>query len=263
MTVSDDASELLGLATAVAHEAGAELLSRAEDLHTVRMKSSDTDPVSEADQAAEALLVERIRAARPDDGILAEEGSDRRGTSGLRWVIDPLDGTVNYLYGFPVWAVSIAVEDSHGPLVGVVHDPRRDELFSATRGGGARRGETELSVNDPVALDRALVATGFSYDRGQRRHQAQLIARVLPAVRDVRRAGAAALDLCSLAAGRVDAYYEHGLAPWDWAAGSLIAGEAGATVAEVTDPVTGVSGVVAAGPGLSPELRALLEQAAG
>ena len=262
MAASEDLDQLATLAATWAREAGAELLARVHDRHTVSTKSSDTDPVSEADQAAEALLVERIQAARPGDAILAEEGSEQGGTSGLRWVIDPLDGTVNYLYNYPAWAVSIAAEDTDGPLVGVVYDPRRDELYCATRGGGAYRDGSKLFVNEPVALEGALVATGFSYDRDRRRHQAQVVAQVLPIVRDVRRAGAAALDLCSVAAGRVDAYYEYGAAPWDWAAGSLIAREAGATVAEVSDPVTGVAGLIAAGPALLPPLRDLLETSA-
>lgn len=235
---------LRDLAVSAGREAGAELLRRRADVHAVETKSSATDPVSEADRASETLLVERIRAARPHDAVLGEEGADERGGSGLRWVLDPLDGTVNYLYGLPAWCVSVACEDADGGLVGVVVDPVHDEVFSAIRGEGAWLGGTCLAVNDPVAVDRALVATGFAYDPAVRRVQADIAAHVLGSVRDIRRGGSAALDLCALAAGRVDAYYEDGIAHWDWAAGALIALEAGAA----RHPYG--NGLIAAGPAL-------------
>jgi myo-inositol-1(or 4)-monophosphatase len=248
--VSDGALEsLLALAVDLAEAAGAELTRRAGDVHAVEAKTSATDPVSEADRATERLLVERLTAARPDDGILGEEGADRPARSGLRWVLDPLDGTVNYLYGYPAWCVSVACEDDEGSLVGVVHDPTHGETFRAARGAGAWLGDRRLRVHDPVPLDRALVATGFAYDAEDRRRQAAVLAALLPVVRDVRRGGSAALDLCAVAAGRVDAYYEDTVQRWDVAAGGLIAQEAGAVVTPFG------TGVVAAGPALHDPLR--------
>jgi myo-inositol-1(or 4)-monophosphatase len=235
---------LLELAVEVAHAAGAELLHRYGVATGVTTKTSATDPVSDADRASERVLVAGILAARPDDGILGEEGADRRGSSGLRWVIDPLDGTVNYLYGLPAWCVSVACEDDEGAVAGVVYDPLHAETFTATRGGGARLGERTLRVNDPVALDQALIATGFAYRADARARQAAVVAALLPAVRDVRRGGSAALDLCATAAGRVDGYYEDTTARWDWAAGALVAAEAGAVVTPLG------AGLVAAGPAL-------------
>lgn len=248
--------QLLALAVEVAEAAGAELSRRADDVHAVEAKTSATDPVSEADRASERLLVERILAARPDDGLLGEEGTDRRGSSGLRWVIDPLDGTVNYLYGIPAWCVSVACADDRGAVVGVVHDPVHGETFRARRDGGAWMGGRALAVHDPVPLDRALVATGFAYAADTRARQAGVLASLLPRVRDVRRGGSAALDLCAVAAGRVDGYYEDTTMPWDWAAGALIAAEAGATVSRLGD------GVLAAGPALHPLLQDALDDGA-
>ena len=250
MTVATPA--LLALATEAAIRAGRLLLAARRAPGDVAVKSSATDPVSEADRRAEELIVGLLRAARPDDGLLGEEGASRSGSSGLRWVVDPLDGTVNYLYGIPAWSVSIACEDDAGALVGVVHDPSHGETFSAVRGEGAHCNGEPIGVRDPVALDRALVATGFSYDAVARREQAAVVARLLPLARDIRRLGSAALDLCAVAAGRVDAYYEATTSRWDWSAGALIAAEAGATVVRYGD------GVVAAGPALLPRLLAEL-----
>lgn len=247
-----DSEALLALAESAARAAGAVLLERYGAAGGVETKSSATDPVTEADRASEALLVSRLLEARPDDGLLGEEGSSRPGRSGLRWVIDPLDGTVNYLYGLPAWSVSVACEDGDGALVGVVHDPVHGETFTAVRGGGAFMGGRRLRVNDPVELGQALVATGFLYDRRARARQAATVARVLPAARDVRRFGSAALDLCALACGRVDGYYEDELGRWDWPAGGLVAAEAGAVVESLG------SGVIAAGPALFETLRALV-----
>lgn len=255
---------LLALAVRAAHAAGRELLDRYGDATGVGTKSSSTDPVSDADRASEELLVATILEERRDDGILGEEGAVRPASSGLRWVLDPLDGTVNYLYRFPAWCVSVACEERDGDgwraLVGVVHDPVRGETFRAVRGGGATLGEAPLAVNDPVSLEQALVATGFGYDREHRRRQAGVVARLLPHVRDIRRPGSAALDLCSVAAGRVDAYYEDTPSRWDWAAGSLIASEAGAVVSTLHAP-GGNPGVLAAGPGLHDALRAAVTDA--
>ena len=218
-------------------------------------KSSRTDMVSDADRDAEAAITGLLAAERPDDGLLAEEGSESEASSGRRWVIDPLDGTTNFLYGLPAWAVSIALEDGDGVAVGVVLDPVRDELFTAVRGEGAWLGEERLAVSGCESLDRALVATGFSYEPERRAAQAEVLLRALPRLRDIRRPGAAALDLCSVAAGRVDGYFERGLKHWDWAAGSLIAAESGAVVRPLPgDP----AGLVAAGPAIVDELMALV-----
>jgi myo-inositol-1(or 4)-monophosphatase len=218
-------------------------------------KTSDTDPVSDADREAERVIRELLAAKRPADALVAEEGSHSAGDSGRRWVVDPLDGTVNFLYGIPQWAVSIALEDAGGALVAVVHDPVRGETFAARRGDGAELNGAPIQVSGREQLERALVATGFSYQEARRAEQAELARRVLTHVRDIRRAGAAALDLAWLAAGRFDGYYEHGLAPWDWAAGRLLVTEAGGAVAELPgDP----PGLVAAGPALLPELAELV-----
>jgi len=189
--------------------------------------------VSDADRDAEALIRDALAGERPEDGLLAEEGTSELGQSGRRWVFDPLDGTVSYLYGYPHWSVSVALEDTQGTAVGVVYDPNRDELFAAERGAGATLAGEAIAVRDTPPLERALVATGFGYDARWRGEQAEVVRRLLPAVRDIRRAGSAALDLAWLAAGRLDAYYERGLNPWDWAAGTLLVREAGGAVEEL------------------------------
>jgi myo-inositol-1(or 4)-monophosphatase len=212
--------------------------------------------VSDADRDAEALVVNMLRSERPDDGLLGEEDASREGTSGRRWVIDPLDGTTNYLYRFPAWAVSVAVEDDEGGVAGVVLDPVRGELFAAERGRGFTVNGAPASVREPVPAERALIATGFAYEPERRAEQSRVLTEVLPRVRDIRRAGAAALDLAMVASGRVDGYYERGLRPWDWAAGRLAVAEAGGAVVELPgDPV----GLVAAStPELADELVGLV-----
>ena len=196
-------------------------------------KSSATDLVSDADREAERVVRELLAGERPDDGLLAEEGSDVSADSGRRWLVDPLDGTVNFLYGFPAWAVSVALEDDQGSAAGVVLDPVKGERFTALRGEGAHLNGEPLAVSGETSLSQAMLATGFAYDPERRAAQAELLLNVLPRVRDIRRAGAAALDLCYVAAGRVDAYYERGLNRWDWAAGRLIVEEAGGVVADL------------------------------
>ncbi len=224
----------------------------------VSTKSSSTDMVSEVDRAAERCIVTILAGRRPGDGILAEEGSDRTGSSGVRWVVDPLDGTTNYLFGVPAYAVSVAAEIDGAASVGVVVDPSRNQTWRAVRGRGATLDGHPLQLPAaPPPLAAALVATGFSYLPERRAYQAGVLHHVLPRVRDIRRFGAAALDLCWVAGGRVNAYYELGLQPWDLAAGVLIAQEAGAGVAELPDGT-----VVVAAPGLLAPLRALLEEAA-
>ncbi len=225
--------ELLDVAWFAARGAGDLLRAGRGDPLTVTTKSTRTDIVTQMDTAAEAHVVATILAARPEDGLLGEEGADRGGTTGVRWVIDPLDGTVNYLYGQPGWAVSVAAQVDGRTEVGVVDVPMYDETFVAVRGQGAvlvRDGLVEVPrPGAPEDLARAMVATGFGYARERRIAQARALASVLPVVRDIRRAGAAAVDLCWTAAGRVDCYYERGLQPWDMAAGLLVATESGLT----------------------------------
>jgi myo-inositol-1(or 4)-monophosphatase len=223
-------------------------------------KSSDTDLVSDADREAERTIRELLDAERPADGLLAEEGSHSETDSGRRWIVDPLDGTINFLYSFPAWAVSVALEDAGELAVGVVHSPIQGETFCAVRGEGAfvksQSGTAPLRVAPPRELDQALVATGFSYEPARRAAQAEVLQRLLPRARDIRRAGAAALDLAWLAAGRVDAFFERGLQHWDWAAGRLLVEEAGGSVAWIDD---GWPGMAAASSGeLLDELRSVV-----
>jgi myo-inositol-1(or 4)-monophosphatase len=257
-----DPKELRLLAEAVARDAGALLHDQLDRARLeVGTKSSGTDMVTEMDRAAEARIVTGLLGARPDDGLLGEEGTDRPGTSGVRWIVDPLDGTTNYLYALPGYAVSIAAE-LHGEVVaGVVLDVERDELFAATLGGGASRNGAPIQASPISELALALVATGFSYDAQRRRRQAQVLVEVLPRIRDVRRFGAAAVDLCSVACGRVDGYWEKGLQTWDLAAGALIAAEAGAVVTDLEGGPPAADSVVAAAPGIAEELRALVRGA--
>jgi myo-inositol-1(or 4)-monophosphatase len=247
--------ELHALAEAVAREAGA-LLRGAYDGPELRVssKSTPTDLVSEADHAAERLIRERLQAARPDDGVLGEEGGDHAGTSGVRWVVDPLDGTVNFLFGIPQWAVSIACEDADGALAGVVYDPLRDELFSAERDGVPMLDGSPISASTRTDLSTALVGTGFGYDAEVRRAQAEVVARLLPDVRDIRRFGSAAVDLAWTACGRLDAYYEHGLNAWDLAAGALICERAGLEVLPLAPVGPSGPGVLVAPPALAAAL---------
>jgi myo-inositol-1(or 4)-monophosphatase len=219
--------------------------------------------VTEMDRASEALIVKALLDARPDDGIVAEEGSARDGSSGIRWVIDPLDGTTNYLYGHAGWAVSIAAEAGDGVdaqvVAGVVLDAVHDELFTAARGHGAFRNGEPIHCSDQTDMARALVATGFGYRAERREAQAEVLVRLLPRIRDIRRMGAAAVDLCSVACGRVDAYFERGLGWWDLAAGALVATEAGAVVTAIEGgPVTAGS-VFASANGIYAPLRDLLD----
>lgn len=251
--------ELLQLALRGARQAGDLLVSRfRHPAQEIATKTSPTDLVSKADRDSEALLVALISAERPGDGVLGEEGGVGESSSGYRWVIDPLDGTVNFLFGIPVWSVSIAVEDQDGALVGVVHDPNRSETFTAIRGRGARLNDAPIAVSQQGDLGRALIGTGFAYEAASRAVQAQVVARVLPRVRDIRRAGSAALDLCWVACGRFDGFYEAHMEPWDKAAGVLLVREAGGTVTELRAPFGESHGVVAAGPAIHDELRSLL-----
>jgi myo-inositol-1(or 4)-monophosphatase len=272
-----ESEDLLDLATKVAVAAGRLLIGSGGRPEVVATKSSPTDVVTEADQAAESLIRDLIAEERPGDRILGEEGGEiappggQGGRSAVRWIVDPLDGTVNYLYGLPDWAVSIAAEVDGTVVAGAVFVPRRDELYSARLGNGAWlssgaldwRGEdtgspVRLSCNHDVPLAQALVATGFGYEAGRRQVQGDVLRAVLPQVRDIRRGGSAAVDLCSVASGTVDAYYERGVNLWDIAAGGLIAAEAGARVTGLHGRPPSPSMTVAAAQPLLGELHDLL-----
>ena len=255
-----DHRDLLDLAVEAATAAGKLLLEHFERPATgIDTKSSDTDPVSDADRAAERLVIDLITSARPDDGIVAEEGGAETSSSGLTWVIDPLDGTVNYLYRTTAWCVSIAVEDSSGTIVGVVHDPSRKETFTAVKGKGAELNGTAIHVSNETSLSSALIGTGFSYDASARQIQAAQVTRVIPAARDIRRGGSAALDLTAVACGRLDAFFEAPMEAWDKAAGHLIAMEAGAETSELPAPHDGLPpGLIVGPPALHQQLRDLL-----
>jgi len=230
--------ELTRLAERVARAAGGLVRERSpEQVRVAATKSSATDVVTEMDTAAEALVRELLARERPQDGLLGEEDGATSGTSGLTWVIDPIDGTTNYLYGVPAYAVSVAVvtgdptvDGAWRPLAGCVHDIPRGETWTATLGGGAYLDGRRLVAPEPPAMAGALVGTGFGYLPERRRSQGRVLAELLPRVRDVRRFGSSALDLCAVAAGRLDAYYEQGLNPWDIAAGVLLVTESGGVV---------------------------------
>ncbi len=233
MTVgAADPTELLAVAEAAADAVVPRLAASRDRAVGVDTKSTGTDMVTEFDRWSERTLVAALRAARPLDGFLGEEGASEDGSSGVVWVIDPIDGTTNFLYDLPGYSVSIAARLDGTVVAGLVHDPIRDERFLATIGGGATRNGEPIQASGKDDLATALVATGFSYDPDRRRVQATVLVDVVPHVRDVRRFGGAALDLCALACGRVDAYYERGLGAWDTAAGALIAAEAGAVIAD-------------------------------
>jgi myo-inositol-1(or 4)-monophosphatase len=223
------AEELLALAVEVAGEAAALVRERRADGVTVAdTKSSAVDVVTEVDRASEDLVRRRLLAARPDDAILGEEGGSTDGGSGVRWIVDPIDGTVNFLYGVPHYAVSIAAEVDGSVVAGVVADVAHGTTYTATAGGGAHRDGVPLAVRGPAPMSERLVMTGFGYDAGLRGIQAAAVARMLPRVRDIRRLGSCALDLCHVGEGVADAYVEEGVSPWDHAAGALVAVEAGA-----------------------------------
>ena len=256
-----DLRELLALASDFAHEAGRLHAQGLRSALRIETKSTPTDLVSHIDKQAERLIVERLREVRPDDSLLAEEGSLLEGGSGVRWVVDPLDGTTNYIYGYPAYAVSIAVEIDGEAQVGVVLDSSAGRLYRAVAGHGAFCDGERLQVRDETDLSRALVATGFAYAAEQRERQGATVARVLGRVRDIRRSGTAARDLCHIAAGHVDAYWELDLSPWDHAAGVLIAREAGAEVLLAVAAHGRGPAVVAANPALMPAFLELLHEA--
>jgi myo-inositol-1(or 4)-monophosphatase len=253
--------EFRDLARELALRAGREHMRGRGERLDVETKSSPSDLVSQIDRRAEEVIVAGIAAARPQDAILAEEGTLASGSSGVRWIIDPLDGTTNYVYGYPASCVSIAVEVDGRLQVGVIHEPYADRTYEAIAGHGATCAGRPLAVRRQAALPDALVATGFSYDAGQRGLQGGALAHILPRIRDIRRAGSAALDLCMVAAGRVDAYYELDLNLWDYAAGSVIARAAGADVRTMAAAHGRGPAVIAAAPALMAPLLELLAEA--
>ncbi|MHA3723055.1 inositol monophosphatase family protein [Leucobacter sp. HY1910] len=256
---------LAQIASDVARVAGARIVAlRHRGVSVAAAKSSAVDIATEADREAEQLITEALRAARPDDGVLGEEGTGVPGTSGITWVIDPIDGTVNYLYNIPYYTVSIAATvpddtayaDGRRSIAGAVYNPNSDEMFEAYTGGGARLNGAPITPTGNTDLATSLVATGFGYTVERRETQAEMAARLIPTVRDIRRMGSAAGDLCMVACGRIDAYYELGLQPWDYAAGALIATEAGLQILGAPDGTApGEPFMFVADPGLVHQLR--------
>jgi myo-inositol-1(or 4)-monophosphatase len=258
-------AELLGVAVDLVHRTGALIRAGTEGVDpadlSVTTKSTPTDLVTVVDKQAEQFLVEQLHARRPGDAVLGEEGADQAGSTGVRWLIDPIDGTVNFYYGVPQYAVSVAAEYEGETVVGAVHNPVSGETFMAVRGAGAWLGSRRLTAAGRASsLDTAVIGTGFAYDAGRRGGQGRVLAGVLPRVANIRRLGSAALDLCFVAAGRLDGYYEQGLAPWDMAAGALVAQEAGALVTGLRGRPPGPQITVAACPAVADELVTLLEE---
>ncbi|WP_228460777.1 inositol monophosphatase family protein [Gordonia crocea] len=267
-------AQLVEVAVAVAETAADHVRRRRPELFAngaanrgvVQTKSAPTDPVTVADTESEDVIRAELAQRRPGDAVLGEEGGgDREAPSGIRWVVDPIDGTVNFLYGIPAYAVSVAAQVDGRSVAGAVVDVARGVTYHASLGGGAFRtdasGTMALSASAATDPALALVATGFAYSAQRRREQARILCDLLPAVRDIRRIGAAAIDLCLVAEGSVDAHYEHGLSPWDWAAGALIAAEAGAVVITPSADSRSDAGdvTVAIAPGLADPLRAVLD----
>lgn len=251
--------ELVALAARLATEAGRMVRAGREGgIADASTKSSATDVVTEFDRASEAFIVGELATARPGDGVIGEEGSESAGTTGVHWLIDPIDGTTNFLYGLPGYAVSIAASTEAGTEAAAVYAPATDELFTAVRGGGARLGSRVLRCSSTTELGHALIATGFSYQPERRVAQAQRVAEMIGRVRDIRRAGAASVDLCSAAAGRVDVYFERFLGPWDMAAGELIAREAGCRTGSFDGGPAHHSNVLVANPFLFDQMVELL-----
>jgi myo-inositol-1(or 4)-monophosphatase len=258
--VRTEPEELLALAVDVATRAGTFLLNeRPADLET-EAKSSPTDPVTVMDTAAEQLIIDALRAARPDDAFLGEEGGAQRGSSAVRWLIDPIDGTVNYAYRLPHWSVSIAAELDGVVVAGAVVDPAIGETWTAARGKGSFCNDVRVHCSTETRLDHALAGTGFGYTLPMRTKQAHVIREVLPRVRDIRRVGSCAVDLCWTAAGRFDVFFEQGPNVYDFSAGGLVATEAGVQLGGLNGKPPGPAMVVAAPPALFGPLHDLLAE---
>ncbi len=236
-------------------------VGRRSGVGNVDTKSSTTDMVTAFDRASEALIVNALRLHRPDDAIIGEEGTADSGTSGVRWLIDPIDGTTNFFYNLPGYAVSIAAADDQGTLAGAVYVPATNELFSAARGEGASLNDAPIRCSTTTALSNALLATGFSYSPDVRRQQMRRLQHIIGEVRDIRRCGAAAVDLCNAAAGRVDAYFEEHLGAWDLAAGELIAREAGCVSGDLHGAPVRPGQVLVTNASLFEPMRALINRA--
>ena len=257
--MTDLARQLCDLAARLAVAAGDFVFEgRKNGVMSASSKSSDTDIVTEFDRASERMIVDGLLAERPDDALIGEEGTDAAGASGVRWLIDPIDGTTNFLYDLPGYAVSIAALVEEAPLVGAVYVPAGRELFTAIAGRGAWLNGAPIRCGTTAKLEHALVATGFSYLVDRRREQGRRFAEIIPKIRDVRRFGAASTDLCHVAAGRLDVFYERWLGPWDWAAGELIAREAGCRTGRFDGGPVGHNEVLAANPALFEQMVELL-----
>ncbi len=257
-----DLADLRDVAERVAAEAAALLQASVDDRReAVDTKSTSTDMVTEMDRASEALLVRRLRELRPADGIVGEEGAAHPGTSGVVWVVDPLDGTTNYLYRHPGWNVSVGATVDGVPAVGAVVVPSQGDTFTAATGHGATRNGHPVRIGPPAPLRTSLIGTGFGYDPATREAQARALTTLIARIRDIRRMGAAAADLCSVACGRLDAYYETGLAEWDRVAATVVAREAGVRVEVHPDTDLGPDCTIAAHPDRFDELVDLLAEA--
>lgn len=250
---------LVDAASTLARQVGTmALVGRRDGLADVQSKSSTTDMVTEFDRASELIVYEGLLRSRPYDTIVGEEGASHTGSSGITWYIDPIDGTTNFLYSIPNWAVSIGATDEHGALAGAVYIPALDEMFTAVRGCGARLNGLPIRCGTTSDLSQALVGTGFSYSAAQRTFQAQRVARMIHLVRDFRRFGAASIDLCFVACGRLDAYFEENLGPWDIVAGELIAREAGCRSGNFAGEVATPAQLLASVPAIFDELASLI-----
>ena len=264
------AHELHDVAVKLAREAGELIVTRrAGHIEVASTKSSDVDVVTAVDKESEEFLYTRLRELRPGDGFLGEEGQVEESTTGITWVVDPIDGTVNFLYNIPHYAVSIAAvtgDPSPGSWqveAGAVFNPATGELFHAARGEGAFLGERRLQIGPPPPMNLALLATGFAYSTAMRKEQVRILAQLIGEVRDIRRLGTASLDFAAVAAGRVDVYFERTLSPWDHAAGELLVTEAGGIITGIRDLPQGREGIFAGHPTLVTQLKARISEVGG
>jgi len=254
------ATDLVNLGTSIAHEVGAVALAgRKRGLREVSTKSTSTDMVTEYDKLTEASIITALRAARPNDSIVAEEGGGHNGDSGITWFVDPIDGTTNFLYDLPTWTVSLGAHDADGELAAVVFCPPLGETYTATRGGGAFLNGTRIYCNEINNIAHCLIATGFNYSPDNRLIQAARIPKIIANIRDIRRLGSASLDLCFVAVGRYDAYYEEHLFPWDLAAGTLIAKESGCIIGSIDGGEVQPSAILASPPGVFTQIQDLIK----